>query len=151
MSLNPVFDVGNVVTEKRFDKLLCLFCQTLVTAPKEPAKPKRGWPKKDSADDFQDLIDVCHDHVKYNTGKYTALHNEISNKMKEQLKSERYCFHGGCRQTFDWDKVSISRKRKAQKELEKEIRKKQMCPTCVLPTGAGVFDYKKCLFYQENT
>ena len=105
MSLNPVFDVCNDVTGKPYDKMMCLFCQTAVTTPKETsAKPKRGRPKKDDADDFQDFIDVCRDHINYNTGKYTALHDEIGEKTKEQLKSEGYCFHGKCRQTFDREK-----------------------------------------------
>ena len=46
--------------------------------PKETIR--RGRPKKDNDDDFQDFIDTCRNHVKYNTGKYTGLHGEIGEK-----------------------------------------------------------------------
>ena len=145
MSLNPVFDVSNDVVEQAFDKTLCLFCQTAVTIN------KRGRPKNVTAADYQDFIDACRDHVKYDTGKYTDLHAVIGHKTKDELKSDGYCFHGKCRQSFDRDKQCISRKRKNQEDSEKEIREKQMCPTRVLRVEAGDFDYTKCLFCQEDT
>ena len=73
MSLKPAFDISQNVPPQPFDKTLCLFCQTVV----EVSKNKQGRPKKDSSDDFQNFIDICSEHVKYETGKYTELNIEI--------------------------------------------------------------------------
>ena len=53
----------------------------------------------------------------------------ISEKTETQLKSEEYCFHVDCRQTFNRDKIIITRKRKAADAEEEERCTKQMTPT----------------------
>ena len=145
LHLNSVFKVDSNDTPP-FDKKLCMFCQKCVVSKTS----KVGRPVKDDSNDFQNFIDTCRDHAKYETEKYKILQDEINGKTADFLKSEKYCYHPECRQKFNRDKIYISRKRKAEEQRQEEIRKKQLCPTRILRTDAGSFDYKLCLFCQEE-
>ena len=149
MSLEPVFEVGNGNSDVPlpFNKTLCMFCQKAVPQKKSSV----GRPPKDDTECYNDFVKTTKEHAKYKTGKYLQLQGEITEKTGAMLKSEGYCYHSvPCRRSFDRDKIFIERKRKAEHVEQEEIRRKQMRPTRVLRTETDQFDYKKCLFCQED-
>ena len=147
MALEPAFELSKA-TRKSFDKTCCLFCQEIV--PEKPPAKSRGKPLKITSHDFDEFISTCADHIKYGTNKYTELHTEIKEKTGEKLKTEGYCFHSDCRRTFNRDKIQISRKRKAEEDLALKVVEERLKPSRILRTNTGDFDFKKCLFCQEN-
>ena len=139
MSLDAAFELRKAV-KKIFDKKLCLFCSGTTNSTRETVKYNS---------DFQDFIDTCKEHQSVGTKKYRDLNEALKDKSGQQLKSERFCFHSNCRRTFNRDRILLSRKRKAEEDNDGPLSS-SITPSRLSRSSINRFDYKKCLFCQED-